>query len=173
MNRKLIRLTESDLHRIVKESVNQILTELDWKTYQNAAKKAHLKALDDYGGSIGGGEYDHDKYNDYLSRSRRFRKAAEDAFNKEHGYDDGRFHLGLDSDMEGSRLPSPSGKIYPYNDTSKIKVRDKREGNLNFDDDFYRRFIPKNVKDKYDIANQELQNYKRGNYEYQKGKGWQ
>jgi len=27
MNRKLIRLTESDLHRIVKESVNQILNE--------------------------------------------------------------------------------------------------------------------------------------------------
>ena len=28
MNKKLIRLTESDLHRIVKESVNKILTEV-------------------------------------------------------------------------------------------------------------------------------------------------
>ena len=30
MNKKLIRLTESDLHRIVKESVNKILNEIDW-----------------------------------------------------------------------------------------------------------------------------------------------
>ena len=28
MNKKLIRLTESDLHRIIKESVNNILNEL-------------------------------------------------------------------------------------------------------------------------------------------------
>ena len=39
MNNKLIRLTESDLTKIVKESVNKVLTELDWKTYANAAKK--------------------------------------------------------------------------------------------------------------------------------------
>ena len=40
MNKKLIRLTESDLHKVIKESVNKVLTELDWKTYANAAKKA-------------------------------------------------------------------------------------------------------------------------------------
>ena len=40
MNKKLIRLTESDLHKIVKESVNQVLTELDWRTYTNAVQKA-------------------------------------------------------------------------------------------------------------------------------------
>lgn len=34
MNKKLIRLTESDLHRIVKESVNRILKESDeWDAY--------------------------------------------------------------------------------------------------------------------------------------------
>jgi hypothetical protein len=30
MNKKLIRLTESDLHKIVKESVNRILNEVSW-----------------------------------------------------------------------------------------------------------------------------------------------
>lgn len=35
-----IRLTESDLHKIVKESVNRMLTELDWKTYASAAEKS-------------------------------------------------------------------------------------------------------------------------------------
>ena len=34
-----IRLTESKLKQIVEESVKNILTELDWKTYANAAKK--------------------------------------------------------------------------------------------------------------------------------------
>ena len=30
MNKKLIRLTESDLHKIVKESVNRVLKESNW-----------------------------------------------------------------------------------------------------------------------------------------------
>ena len=34
MNKKLIRLTEGDLHKIVKESVQRILNETDgWQTY--------------------------------------------------------------------------------------------------------------------------------------------
>ena len=39
MTKKIIRLTEGDLHRIIKESVNNVLTELNWKTYANAANK--------------------------------------------------------------------------------------------------------------------------------------
>jgi hypothetical protein len=38
--KQVIRLTESDLHKVIKESVNNILTELDWKTYANAASAA-------------------------------------------------------------------------------------------------------------------------------------
>lgn len=38
MNKQVIRLTEGDLHKIIKESVSKILTELDWKTYMNAAR---------------------------------------------------------------------------------------------------------------------------------------
>ena len=44
--KKVIRLTESDLHRIIKESVNNILTELDWKTYANAAKSRQEQGND-------------------------------------------------------------------------------------------------------------------------------
>jgi hypothetical protein len=39
MNKNKIRLTESQLHRVIKESVKKVLRELDYKTYQNAAKK--------------------------------------------------------------------------------------------------------------------------------------
>ena len=34
-----IRLTEGQLHNVIRESVSQILNELDWKTYDNAFKK--------------------------------------------------------------------------------------------------------------------------------------
>ena len=44
--KQLIRLTESDLHNIIKESVNNILTELDWRTLASAEEKAHKKAMD-------------------------------------------------------------------------------------------------------------------------------
>lgn len=45
MNKKLIRLTESDLHKVIKESVNKVLTELDWKTYDSAMRKAAAKKI--------------------------------------------------------------------------------------------------------------------------------
>ena len=37
--RNRVRLTESQLHNVIKESVKQVLSELDWKTYANAANK--------------------------------------------------------------------------------------------------------------------------------------
>ena len=67
--KKLIRLTEGDLHRIVKESVNQLLTELDWRTYANAAKKAGDETI----GRIKSGEKFNDLKNDkeFTKRSRQ------------------------------------------------------------------------------------------------------
>ena len=49
MNKKLIRLTESDLHRIVKESVNKVLreaqlNELDPRTYASYASGRQRQA---------------------------------------------------------------------------------------------------------------------------------
>lgn len=45
MNRKLIRLTENDLHKIVKESVNRILLEQDEQEY---IERQYAKALNSY-----------------------------------------------------------------------------------------------------------------------------
>lgn len=41
--KQIIRLTESDLHKIIEESVEQIISELDWRTYDKAAEKAFEK----------------------------------------------------------------------------------------------------------------------------------
>ena len=62
--KKVIRLTESDLHNIITESVKQYLCELHALTYANAANKA--KANGDY------------------KRMAKFRRAAVDAWNKEY-----------------------------------------------------------------------------------------
>ena len=45
--KRIVRLTETDLHRMVKESVNQVLTELDWKTYMNAARARQAQGKSD------------------------------------------------------------------------------------------------------------------------------
>lgn len=39
MNKQIIKITESDLHKIVKKSINNVLTELDWRTYATAQKR--------------------------------------------------------------------------------------------------------------------------------------
>ena len=77
MNKKLIRLTESDLHRIVKESVNKILTELDWKTYANAARKRYGNAYADNSGRATNRQE--------LEKGNQLSQAANNAFQKQHG----------------------------------------------------------------------------------------
>ena len=63
--KKLIRLTEGDLHRIVEGSVRRALNELDWRTYDSAMRKAADRK--DYG------------------RAGRFGMASRDAFNRDYG----------------------------------------------------------------------------------------
>ena len=70
--KKTIRLTESDLHRVIKESVKQCLTELDWRTYANAAKKAHDEVLDKM--KRGTSLDDLRKDSDFMKRARQARK---------------------------------------------------------------------------------------------------
>lgn len=68
MNKKHIRLTEEDLHRIVKESVNRVLNELSTPTIVNA-KNAAMNAYKD--------EIKHGRYGD-----KRMRQMS--AFNDEY-----------------------------------------------------------------------------------------
>ena len=49
MDKKLIRLTEQDLHRIVKESVNRLLNEISADLADRAARKAFRIAREGYG----------------------------------------------------------------------------------------------------------------------------
>ena len=158
-----IRLTENQLHRVIKESVKKILTELDWKTYQNAAKKAHLKAYDDY-------DKEDPNFEKYRNKSSKFSDSATDSFMRDHGYDDGRYYMEMNNAMYGSPK-----SIRPYYDASNIKMYDRDEEEENppfYEDPSYFEDMPNNVRQKYNNAYNELSNYKLGNYDYKKGKGW-
>jgi hypothetical protein len=61
------KLHESDLRKIVKESVQKILTEMDWRSYQ-AAYEAEIAK------------------NGWTKRAEKFRQAAVNAFNRQNGY---------------------------------------------------------------------------------------
>lgn len=116
MTKKIIRLTESDLHRIVKESVNQVLTEMDWKTYMNAARKwadrlhrnpAHPKRKSNIKGHENS-KGDHDIPTD--NRLRAFKDAARDAFDRDYGFNrygqdrnKGSYQMSFDTDNIGSK----------------------------------------------------------------------
>jgi hypothetical protein len=116
MEKQIIRLTESDLHNIVKESVSQVLTELDWKTYMNAARKwadtlknnpAHPKRKSNIMGHENS-KGDHDIPTD--NRLRAFKDAARDAFDKKYGFnpygrdrDKGSYQMSFDTDNIGSK----------------------------------------------------------------------
>ena len=49
MNKKLIRLTEQDLHSIVKESVNRVLNEISADLADRASSKAYRIGREGYG----------------------------------------------------------------------------------------------------------------------------
>ena len=98
--KKIVRLTEGDLHNIIRKSVNNIIQELDWRTYANAANKSAERQKDYKEKSKEKKWYDSilpsrarkrqgkisnlaDKEND---RSRRFASAANDAVKDQLGY---------------------------------------------------------------------------------------
>ena len=98
--KKIVRLTEGDLHSIIRKSVNNIIQELDWRTYANAANKSAERQKDYKEKSKEKKWYDSilpsrarkrqgkisnlaDKEND---RSRRFASAANKAVKDQLGY---------------------------------------------------------------------------------------
>ena len=179
MNKKLIRLTESDLHRIVKESVNKVLTELDWRTYANAAKKSGDEAI----GRIKSGEKFSDLKNDkdFTKRARQhnaFRNQAVQGSRekfKDYGGEDFDLYTTIGPDdhiyanAEGDNWPNrmvtdKEGKTMMCGFSKPKMVNVKPDRYFGYD------------KDKISDWNQfskEINDYNSGKSQYIKGKGWQ
>lgn len=165
MKKQTIRLSEAQLHRVIKESVNKVLSELDWKTYANAARKSKERG-------------------DSFDRYYNFGKAANDAFNDEYVGD--YKHDTLGDKLRGNKSPRFDAFFHPNRDKfaygavtgynkggDKIFATEKgtyhSHNGLQKPGSFFRN---KEVADAFEKANDELFDYENGNYEYQKGKGW-
>lgn len=152
MSKRTVRLTESELKNIITESVKNIISELDWKTYANAAKKAQHRALG----------YDDEKERD---RAYRFSKAAEDAFSRDHDLDDYPYFARMRSRDKYTDLPCDD----TMNVVAKTRLeRDPFGAYCGVSD----HRLPDDFRKRYKDAQDEVEDYKKGNYDYTKGKGW-
>ena len=173
--KKIVRLKEGDLHNIIKESVNNIIQELDWRTYANAANKSAERQKDYKEKSKEKTWYDSilpsmarkrqrkisnlaDKEYD---RSERFASAANDAVKDQLGY---KSKNGFEYSPELHLGASNGGKrLYPSSYASKGKdsIRDNGYKNQHYVTDIDGDFEEKlNSHDGYDEA---LDRYKREN----------
>ena len=167
MNKKLIRLTESDLHRIVRESVNKVLMEasgLDPRTTANAAEKARMR-----------GQYD---------RAKMFKNASVDSWNEKfadgdmEGFDseffDPKFYDGSVSLGDGG-VSVKHTKDNGYGDIYKPKCPSRNGEDYRF---YWREYGKNKLKKEPHITTPMTKGEKvasqmvRGDGEYIKGKGW-
>lgn len=189
--KKRVRLTESDLHRIVKESVNKVLTELDWKTYANAAKKSHERALDiarkPENSNLFTYSYSNDDektYNKNYKRSDDFTDAAKKAFDSKYGYNDGTTKIESEREiipMLNGVAGYENGGVWRgewddieggYVGGCEPNIGAKFWGKGNPDIYYNGRLKNQDALDAYDRAKEEMGNYYKDKYTYHKGKGW-
>lgn len=179
--RNRVRLTEGQLHNVIKESVKQVLSELDWKTYANAEKKMSERGTNYWRGM---GEKCPDAISKAANariRAERLGNAAKDAFNRDYGYkqgdwlDDDYTEVGMGGDFGSTEEFAPhaaawkhygvaSTKQFPHGVyTAERTPEEFFEGNPNADD----------AINAYNNARGEMHNYKKGKYSYEpNGRGW-
>lgn len=118
MANKVVRLNETDLKNIIHESVSRILSEANWKTFMNAARKRKEQGDDE--------------------SAYELEKHAQDSFQREHGKNGHSHQYEFDSPSYGGRRDfSDSDRDFEvkspdeeeYWDGEKANVRRYRYGN--------------------------------------------
>lgn len=184
MGKQIIRLTESDLHQMVKESVNKILSELDWRTYASANEKATNQFLD----KVRDGVPFEDLKNDKRARqANSFRKASVDALNKKFGGDNTEdFELYPTIGGKGLKKGEPYKPVYHANAENgdwpsgmestvdgKATMRGlSRPKRVNVTPERYFGGDKDKIA-KWNEFSGELNDYNNGKSKYVKGKGWE
>jgi hypothetical protein len=175
MAKQLIKLTESDLHKIVKESVQKILTEMDWRSYQ-AAYEAEIAK------------------NGYTKRAEKFRQAATNAFNRQNGYGLKNVPYGYqkDNNVTADGDYYAGGNLYRYDgDAFETNSGRAQLGNNEPDKVYHQQSINKSngqqlpndmeingnsmnlmLRAKQAKGDKQVRDYFNGKTQYQQGKGW-
>jgi len=231
--RNKVRLTESQLHQVIKESVKKVLSELDWKTKQAAADERQRRNNDVMQNGRNSQYFNKyqqqglaqgSNYGDFAmmqpkayQQQRNNQQAANDQFTQDYGYDESNMDgstytsnkLGLN--YNGTGVSTTKARFTPnmsssqnvstsFNDGNySLNASGKRNynnnpslnsdgsvgamvGNNNYQSmvqngntklafNAYQNLAANNPQ--FDNANNEVMNYRNGNYEYIKDKGWQ
>lgn len=191
MSKRTVRLTESELKNIITESVKNIISELDWRTYASAAEKRRKQAYDERDAERKrSGLFWNDKAEQLSKKSSELDKAASRAMSKEYGR-----NLTTWLNPNGSRVvmddggwtepslaygPEPLGYYY-----TSSKDRDWRKGWDEFQDGDFDDFgdipfdrHPWETDDEYkrresDVTiGKDVDNIVHDRMQYTKGKGW-
>ena len=166
--KQTIRLNESDLHRMIKESVKEVLSELDWKTYTNAARKREEQG----------------RYGD----ANRLRQAATDSLQNKYtrttdandfqSFGNGA-HLNAYVDQDGGtirdeRFAYDGGKNFGKNATETHRFGNDGSYSKNFkgtaDSSMSNR--SQEYQNNLNSIGNDMQRYYRGQSKYTTGKGW-
>lgn len=177
MKQNTIKLNEAQLKQVIAESVKNVLSELDWKTYVNARDKARER-----------GEH---------KRAMKFGNAADNAFNDEFAYADkygdkygegsvygDTFMNTVNASSKSNGFESPSHTIrhlsgekpYNYDNTKAFGLMDKydEEGRYKrVKNPSLKKFFNDSEQEKaFRRASKEMDDYVSGNYTYDNENGW-
>jgi len=167
MKQKFVRLTESELRKVIKESVQNILNEMDYKTYANAAKKLRNQYRT---------EKDPQKRKELFDRYYEMQKYAAQNF-RDNYVGDMRYDTFGDK-AKGKHSPTfdtsnvIDGAYGAINGTNKSgnKIFSTSKGKYHTSNNGYtspKTFFKDNeVADKFMNANDELWDYSNDNYKY-------
>ncbi len=174
MNKKqTIRLNESQLKRIVSESVKQFLNELDWKTYANAQHSALQRRKGDRPLSKAKlrkqEKSPYEAWNDITYADRKFRDAKVKAFNDTR----------KGAKMVKRRDQGPNPTDYDYLETpvgpfygNGYDNQDNNDTRYKHKPDFLYTGADKRASEDTLNDTQEFSDYLQGNYTYDDEKGW-
>lgn len=152
MNKRTIKLTESELKQVITESVKKVISELDYKTYLNAAKKRYQQGKNMQGSEL--------------------QRYGEEQFNKQYGKR--RLNrIGDRSEIETTGLYNGNVRTtYSGRPGDYKEVDDKGRVNYYKTDPNAQQIYQTdyNLQDpQLKSAHDEYQNYQNDNYEYDNG----
>ena len=165
---KTIKLNKNQLVNLISESTEKIISEMDWKTYANAAKKREQQFRDEANPSN-----KKKLFNSYYNLRDKARERFDNDYVDDYKYDtfgdklrgkhSPKFEVGLDI------TEKPYGLLKGYNKDGD-KLFSTKKGTYTSQYKGYQSprnfFRNKEVADKFTTADDELWDYHNGDYEY-------
>lgn len=172
-----IRLTESELKKVISESVKQIISELDWKTKQWAADERMKRDDDVFNNGQNSPYYNKYQKRDFTGQQHSNQLEAAREFNKRYGLNDYESSYKSPDGTSTSRevgMNSLGDLDATYATTKQTGKRNGEYGWHTLDTGNQYRFDTDDARTRnaYNRAKDEFNKYKNGNYQYTKGKGW-